>query len=105
MKKLLLLLLLVSGNAWASNKQNICYVPKGCKVQNFHFGSGGDHTPFNLSEIVCDFPNGTQAQYMTKSNIRWSGILGLNRFWIAPKVIFKEHSEDNLECKYEDLET
>lgn len=99
MKTLLLLtVLLITANTASAGGTSTAYIPKGCTVVSAEYSTGGGDKMVQYLEVLCAFPNATRAVYIDRiASI--GGFFGAGRFTQPDKIVFVEHSLDELIVK------
>jgi len=97
MKKLLLIMCLISTPAFATG-QRTAYIPKGCQVESAEYSTGGGDKMIQYLEVLCRFPDGSLAVYIDRE-FSIGGAIGLGRITQPDKIVFREHDKDDLELK------
>jgi len=99
MKTRFALLLFIFSLAFSANAENVCYYPEGCEIISSEFSTGGGKKAFYIMELDCKLEDGSIIKYI---DVEFSaaGMLNMGRISVPRKIVFKEHSKDELECDY-----
>ena len=83
----------------SAKAENICYYPEGCEIISSEFSTGGGKKAFYIMELDCKLEDGSIVKYI---DVEFSaaGMLNMGRISVPRKIVFKEHSKDELECDY-----
>ena len=99
MKTRFLVLLYTFNLAVCTNAEDVCYYPEGCEIISSEFSTGGGKKAFYIMELDCKLEDGSIVKYI---DVEFSaaGMLNMGRVSVPRKIVFKEHSKDELECDY-----
>ena len=76
----------------------VCEIPKECEIISSEFSTGGGDKAYYIMEVDCKIKDRVIKYIDVEASV--GGLLGFGRVAMPRKIVFKNTTEDSIECDY-----